>query len=198
MKRLLALLLLSVMLLSMLISCEDNKNPEYSENGSTDGEDNQTNEKDPPKKGNNIGNLATDFDLNYVIGDGKESIKNYRGKVVILNFWGTWCGPCKSELTHFNTLAQEYADDAVFFLVHSVYGIDEAPEFITNRFSDSKMVFVKDQPLSKTSDMYYTLMGGKGTYPRTVVLDRFGVITFYIDQAISYDALKTEIEKAKK
>ncbi|AHC14522.1 TlpA family protein disulfide reductase [Salinispira pacifica] len=49
---------------------------------------------------------APDFTLNYLNGD-EVSLSDFRGKVVFLNFWATWCGPCRVEMPSMNDL---YAD----------------------------------------------------------------------------------------
>ena len=54
-----------------------------------------------------------------------------------------------------------------------------------------------DEPLISTRDKYYTMLGGNGMYPRTLILDENGVITFEYTNAVSYETLVSEIEKIK-
>ncbi len=52
---------------------------------------------------------APAFDLPDTRG-GRKSMESYKGKVVMLNFWATWCGPCKQEIPDFIELQEEYGD----------------------------------------------------------------------------------------
>ena len=56
---------------------------------------------------------APDFTLRTVQGD-LFKLSDYKGKVVLLNFWGTWCGPCIREIPDFNNLHKKYQK---FFLI---------------------------------------------------------------------------------
>ena len=71
------------------------------------------------------GKAAPDFELTLLNGDTFRLSENL-GKVVILNFWGSWCPPCRWEMPDFQEMYQEYRDDGVLFVGVAVPPDDEA------------------------------------------------------------------------
>ena len=136
--------------------------------------------EESPDYGHRVGKLCYDYELSYVNGDGTLKISDLRGKVVVINFWGTWCTPCIQELPHFDAVASEYPDEVVVVTIHSTEGLPDAPSFIAQYYPDSAMLFTHDEvnPSNPMTDDYYTKLGGKGAYPMTLILDENGVITF--------------------
>ncbi len=80
--------------------------------------------------------------------------------------------------------------------VHTVVDKDKAPGYIAENYPDSDMIFAYDVPLDKYTDMYFDALGGTSYYPRTLVLDKNGIITFTRDGSLDYDGLKSEVDKA--
>ena len=154
---------------------------------------------DKPVRGAEVGNLCLGYSLERADGVGTININDeaLRGKVVIINFWGTWCGPCKSELPYFNRIASEYADEVVVIAVHTDMGREDAPEYIANNYADSRMVFAYDTTLDGYNDTYYTMFDFGGSYPTTLVLDGDGVITEKVIGAVEYEWLVEAVESAK-
>lgn len=111
------------------------------------------------------GKLAPDF----TVSDGSSTIHlaNYRGKVVVLNFWATWCQPCLVELP--SLLQLHHADPNLVILAVS---IDEDPDayttFIARRHVD--LITVRD-PDESAAKLFHTDM-----WPETYVVDRQGII----------------------
>jgi thiol-disulfide isomerase/thioredoxin len=108
---------------------------------------------------------APDFTVN----DGITSVHlaNYHGKVVLLNFWATWCPPCIEEMP--SLLQLHHLDPNIVIVAIS---IDEDPDayasFLRNRHVD--LITVRD-PQQSAANLFHTDM-----WPETYVIDRSGVI----------------------
>ena len=124
--------------------------------------------------------------------EGVFNIESTNGTVRVINFWFTTCGPCREELPHFDQLAKEYGDSVTMIAICANYDADIAPDFVAEYFSDYSMLF----GLDNANESYYTKLGGKGTYPMTLVLDANGVVVERFPNPASYEALKAAIEKA--
>jgi peroxiredoxin len=68
-------------------------------------------EKDP-EVGNQAGDKARDFELSTLDG-GTAKLSDYKGKKIILNFWATWCGPCRAEMPEMQKYSAENGDVAM-------------------------------------------------------------------------------------
>jgi len=112
------------------------------------------------------------------------------GKITIINFWGTWCTPCVNELPYFDQIASDYEEEVSVITIHTNMVIDTAPEFIGKYYADSNLNFACDTE----GEAYYTLLGGRGTYPYTVIIDADGVITDVFVKALEYEDLKNAVE----
>lgn len=132
--------------------------------------------------GNQVGSLCPSYLLEIVTAAGitAETIDpTATGKVTIVNFWGTWCGPCVAELPYFDEVAATYADKLTVIAVHSNQGIDTAPAYIQEHYPNSSIIFAKDNAgANPINGAFYTALGFNMTYPATVVLDENGVILY--------------------
>ena len=147
--------------------------------------------------GSNVGDQCRAYDLELIDGSGTVNVSDFKGKVVVINFWGTWCTPCVNELPHFDDVAEEYADDVVVIAIHSVQGKNTAQDFVDSHYPDSNMIFAYDESLTSTMDKYFTALGGSDYYPRTIIVDKEGIISFTIDGALTHEELVTEVKKAQ-
>ncbi len=149
-------------------------------------------------RGNQVGDLCYNTDLPIVTGDGitEETIDpTATGTVTVINFWGTWCTPCVAELPYFDQIATEYGDDVTVIAVHSALSSETGPDYIGQYYPDSKLIFSQDSGEGFNGD-YYTALGGRGTYPYTVVLDANGIITEIFVNSLTYDDLKAAVDNA--
>lgn len=83
------------------------------------------------------GNPAPDFSFQTEKG-GKQSLSEYKGKVLLLDFWASWCGPCRQEIPGMKQYYEEYRDKGVEFLSVS---IDAKREAWTKAVSDEGMTW---------------------------------------------------------
>lgn len=70
-----------------------------------------------PEEGLKNGAKAPDFELKTLTGETVK-LSDFRGKKVLLNFWATWCGPCKEEVPHLEKFSKEAGDDVVILAVN--------------------------------------------------------------------------------
>jgi peroxiredoxin len=103
--------------------------------------------------------------------DGRTvTLADYKGKVVLLNFWATWCGPCKIEIPWFADFEQKYKDRG--FAVLGVAMDEEGWEVIKPYLAESKVNY----RVILGNDTVAGLYGGVESLPTTFVLDREGRI----------------------
>ncbi|HLK55966.1 MAG TPA: TlpA disulfide reductase family protein [Chthonomonadaceae bacterium] len=95
----------------------------------------------PSRKPLPVGTIAPDFQVEDSAGRAVR-LSDFHGKVVVLDFWATWCGPCQQSLPHMEEIAQRYADRNVVVLAVNAWDTREAfekwlpqhPEYRTIRF----------------------------------------------------------------
>lgn len=77
--------------------------------------------------GENAAETAPDFTMTDASGE-EVKLSDFFGKPVVLNFWASWCGPCKSEMPHFEEAYQKYGEDINFVIVNLTDGSRETVE----------------------------------------------------------------------
>lgn len=154
------------------------------------------------ERGNQVGDLCYGYDLEKIDATGiltETFDPAAAGTVTVINFWGTWCTPCVNELPYFDQIAAEYGEEVTVVAIHSSLGSETAPDYIGKYYADSRILFARDYPLDEAglNGGYYTSLGGRGTYPYTVVLDENGIITTIFLSSVTYEDLKAAVEAAK-
>jgi thiol-disulfide isomerase/thioredoxin len=102
--------------------------------------------------------------------DGRTtSSADWRGKVVLLNFWATWCGPCRAEIPDLIALQQKYRDQLVIVGISE----DEAPPDVVRRFAEDQQM---NYPIVMATEEIRDVFKGVVALPTTFVLDRDGLM----------------------
>ena len=133
--------------------------------------------------------------------DGKKvSLSDYKGKAVLVNFWATWCGPCKVEIPWFEDLHTQYASQGFEILGVSNDSLDE----------DDKAALLKDKqeirdfatrmrmnyPVLTGGDKIADSYGGVDSLPTSFFIDRKGVIVAETNGLHPRDEIEADIKKA--
>jgi len=123
--------------------------------------------------------------------DGEDvSLEDYRGKIVFVNFWATWCGPCRMEIPHFVKLVDKYDDDLVILgiSVDNPKDYEKIPPF-SSQYNINYPIL-----LDSRGEVNY-LYGGIQSIPTTFVLDREGKALGRIMGARSYEQFDELMQK---
>ena len=151
-----------------------------------------------PPVGNAVGNLAPDVTLSTYNTEDDFTLSDHRGKVTVINFWGTWCAPCIAELPYFDAVARDYADQVTVVAVHTNYvltGTNAPTVWIPQNYPDTNIVFAQDTD-DGVSGVFCTQMGGSDVFPMTIILDEDGVITFVRQGSLTRAELESAVKAA--
>ena len=111
--------------------------------------------------------MAPDFTLNDSSGKPVR-LSEFRGNVVLLNFWATWCTPCRTEIPMFIGFQEAYRDRN--FCVLGV-ALDEAGWDVVRPYADAKKI---NYPVVVGNETIADLFGGLKAVPTTIIIDRQG------------------------
>lgn len=133
--------------------------------------------------------LAPDFTV--VDAEGREyKLSDFRGKPVILNFWASWCGPCKSEMPDFEEVYLEYKDKLHFLIVNLTDGYQETMESAQKLIGEKGYTFpVYFDTKMEAANAYYVY-----SIPQTFFIDKDGNLVAYAQSAISKEILYQGID----
>ncbi|MDD3409439.1 MAG: TlpA disulfide reductase family protein [Eubacteriales bacterium] len=122
----------------------------------------------------------------YGTAGGDFVLSETRGKVVVINFWATWCTPCCAELPYFQQIYEKYPDDVALVALHSSMVTDDVQAYLDKQ--GYSLPFALD-----TDGSIIRAFGGSTSYPMTVVLDRQGKIVYNKEGPATFELLESLI-----
>lgn len=135
------------------------------------------------------GQRAPNFTLNDLNGNVVQ-LEDYRGKNVMINFWATWCPPCRAEMPHMQQFYEDYQNETVILGVN-LTTTEGRPEGIEPFIEEFGLTF--PIVLDEEGDVMagYQVIG----YPTTYVIDGSGIIREVYRGAINYEIMQKTIEE---
>ena len=137
---------------------------------------------------------APDFTL--VDQFGKEhTLSEYKGKTIFLNFWGTWCPPCRSEMPEIQKLYETYGSNEGDLIVLGIaapeYGDEGTVEEIKEFLSENEYTF--PVVMDETWEVFYWY--GISAFPTTFMIDAEGNVYGYVQGAITGDIMESIVQQ---
>jgi len=131
------------------------------------------------------------MDFTVYDADGnKVSLSDFYGKPILVNFWATWCPPCKAELPDFDRVYADYGEDVVFMMVNMTDGsrdtVESAQAFVSDNGYSFPVYFDRDL------DAAYTY--GASSIPMTVLIDADANIVGAQIGILTEDQLRTILD----
>jgi thiol-disulfide isomerase/thioredoxin len=131
---------------------------------------------------------------------GAKKLSDYEGKVLIVDLWATWCGPCRQEIPHLVEMANQYKSQGV-----EVLGLtNEDPTADAAKVREFSKQFKINYPIGWADQelaVNIMRMGGRGGIPQTLIIGRDGKVRNHFvgfSAAISIPQMKAALEEAIK
>lgn len=128
--------------------------------------------------------VVTDIDGNEV------KLSDFQGKPVIVNFWASWCGPCKSEMPDFEEMYQQYGEEIHFVMVNMTDGSRETVEVASEFIAEQGYTF----PVYFDTQYSAAITYGVTSIPATYFIDAQGNAVAYARSAIDAETLQMGID----
>lgn len=142
---------------------------------------------------------APDFTLTDQNGES-HTLSDYQGKVVFLNFWATWCGPCQMEMPHIQELYELYGDDSEDVAILTVAN-PRSSEYPTNSDIEADQITEFLEEKGYTFPAVYDTTGevfaayGISAFPTTFMIDREGNVFGYIASTLTREMMDSIIDQ---
>ena len=132
---------------------------------------------------------ASDFTVYHADGDAFR-LADFVGRPVLVNFWATWCPPCRNELPAFQAAYEEYGEDITFMMVDLTDGTRETQEIVDEFLIETGYTFPVYFDLDGSAAKAYQLY----SIPETVGVNAEGKVIFLQVGALTEETLQDVIE----
>ena len=166
-------------------SAPDRSDSAQSSSGSTDSQSSQSSQEEEEPE------LTPAPDFTVYDKEGNEvHLSDFVGKPIVLNFWASWCSPCKSEMPDFNQAYLDYGEEVNFLMVNMTDGSRETVE--------SASAFIEEQgyefPVFYDTDYDAALTYGAYALPTTYFIDAEGYGVAWAQSALSAENLQKGLD----
>ncbi|WP_062104515.1 TlpA family protein disulfide reductase [Bacillus niameyensis] len=141
--------------------------------------------------GLNKGQIPPDIQLQTLSGDLFD-LREYKGKTVILNFWATWCPPCRAEMPDMQKLNERYKDDVAVVAVN-LTSAEKNKDNIQKFIDEFKIDFTI--PLDENGQVGNSF--GAYAIPTSYIIDKDGIIQQKIIGPMTYEWMENEVNKLR-
>ena len=133
---------------------------------------------------------ALDFTV-YDLEENPVKLSDFAGTPVVLNFWASWCGPCRMEMPEFEDAYQEYGDQVAFMMVNLTNGTNETVETASALIEEQGYTF----PVYFDTTQAATIMYGIQSIPTTFFIDGEGYVVGYANGSLDRETLQKGMDR---
>jgi peroxiredoxin len=117
------------------------------------------------------------------------SLSELRGQVVLVNFWATWCPPCRVEMPGFQSVYEDYREEGFIILGLST---DAGSGRAVREFLDEREI---DYPVAQVGEAEKRAFGGVPLLPTSILVDRDGLIRYRVEGFFAPPALRAAVRR---
>lgn len=134
------------------------------------------------------GTAAPAFEV-HTIGGERLTLDELRGQVVLVNFWATWCGPCRVEMPGFQDVYEDLRDDG--FTIVGISTDIGTPDLVRDFIRAEGITY----PIASVTPEVRRAFGGVRALPKSFLIDRKGMIRHTVTGIFAEPALRKAVER---